>query len=330
MAAVKNAQVPVVDTLGSIDGLPIVDVDDAAIGHLGAQYLLERGYKRLAFCGLEDCHWSIKRRDAFVRAAAAAGARPEVVELELGESHRQQEQRVLAGLIDKLPRPAAVMACHDAVGQRILTACQATGTRVPDDLAVVGAGDDESLCELVDPPLSSIIANHAGVGYEAAALLDRLMAGAGRPAEPQLVKPFGVAARTSTDAIAIEDPDVAVAVRFIREHACDGIGVEDVVDRVSFSHTILQRRFKATLGRSVHEEIVETRVRRAKQLLVETNLSLSQIAECIGIGNPEYFGVVFKSKTGQTPMHFRREVRGKLAYPGLYGRLALGGSEDRR
>jgi LacI family transcriptional regulator len=328
IAAVKSARVPVVDTLGSVEGLPLVHIDDDAIGERGAQYFLERGFKHFGFCGIEDSHWSMKRRDAFVRSTAAASAA--VLELKFGEGDWEQEQRLLATFIEKLPRPAAVMGCHDPVGQRILTACQALGARVPDDVAVLSVDNDEPFCEVADPPLSSVISNHVGVGYEAAALLDRLMAGAEPPHGPILLKPAGVAARTSTDVIAVEDPHIAAAARFIREHACDGIGVEDVVDQVPFSHTILQRRFKLTFGRSVHEEIVETRVRRAKQLLVETDLSLAQIAERVGIGNPEYFGVVFKSKTGQTPMHFRREIRGKTARPGDFGRVVTGGSEDGR
>jgi LacI family transcriptional regulator len=332
VAAVQSARVPVVDTLGSVASLPLVHIDDDAIGECGAQYFIDRGFKHFGFCGIEDAHWSVKRRAAFLRVAAQAGASTGVLELKFGEGDWEQEQRLLARFIAELPRPTAVMGCHDPVGQRILTACHMLNARVPDDVAVLSVDNDEPFCEIADPPLSSVISNHVGVGYEAAVLLDRLMAGGDPPQSPILLKPAGVAARTSTDVIAVEDAHIAAAARFIREHACDGIGVEDVVDQVPFSHTILQRRFKQTFGRSVHEEIVETRVRRAKQLLIETDLSLAQIAERVGIGNPEYFGVVFKSKTSQTPMHFRREIRGKTARPGDFGRVVTGGggSEEGR
>jgi LacI family transcriptional regulator len=116
-------------------------------------------------------------------------------------------------------------------------------------------------------------------------------------------------ARLSTEVLAVDDKHLAMAARFIREHACLGITVQDVVEHVPFSHTVLQQRFKRVFKRSVHDEIVETRMKRAKQLLVETNLPISSVAERVGITNPEYFGVVFKSKTGKTPAQFRKHVR---------------------
>ena len=135
------------------------------------------------------------------------------------------------------------------------------------------------------------------------------------PASPILVPPSGVVSRLSTDVQAAQDPQVAIAAKFIRDHACDGIGVDDVVDQVGFSHTMLQQRFRLAFGCSVHDQILRIRLNRAKQLLVETNLCLGDIAERVGIENAEYFGVVFKTKIGQTPAKYRQHIRGLRGRP---------------
>jgi LacI family transcriptional regulator len=144
------------------------------------------------------------------------------------------------------------------------------------------------------------------VGYEAAALLARLMAGGKTNREPAIVKPLGVIARQSTDILAIDDREVAHALHFIRRHACDGIKVNDVVNVVSISRRSLEQRFQAALGRSPKIEIQRVKLERAKMLLATTDLPMDQISRLTGFGEPSYFSTAFKNETGVKPSSIRR------------------------
>jgi LacI family transcriptional regulator len=202
------------------------------------------------------------------------------------------------------------MACNDMRGQHVLDSCQRAGVAVPEEVAVVGVDDDDLLCDLCSPPLSSVAPNPELIGYEAAALLEALMAG--HPADPleRTVPPVGVTARQSTDVLAIGDPSVAVAVRLIRERACHGLTVADVLREVPVSRSVLERLFRRHLGRSPQAEIRAVRLKRVKQLLVETSLPLDQVAELSGFAHPEYLSVAFRRATGQTPGRYRALAQG--------------------
>src|SRR6185503_20204950 len=180
------------------------------------------------------------------------------------------------------------------------------GLTVPDEVAVVGVDNDEQLCELSDPPLSSVILDSRRAGYKAAALLDELMSGAPSVPRDHFIPPLGVAARRSSDAFAVDDPDVAAALRYIRDHACEGIGVAEVLDAIPLSRRVMEYRFKKAIGRSPHEEIDRVRLNRVKDLLRDTDLSLYQIALRVGL-HPEYLSAWFKRSAGVGPSDYRRE-----------------------
>jgi LacI family transcriptional regulator len=213
----------------------------------------------------------------------------------------------VAGWLKKLPKPLGLMACNDIRGQEVLSACRAAGITVPEEVAVIGVDNDEMLCELSDPPLSSVSLDTERIGYEAAALLDQMIAGKKNLDLPILVLPAGIITRRSTDVLAIEDRHIANATRFIRERACVGIDVSDVLKFVPLSRSTLERRFLRLLGHSPKEEILRTRLDRAKQLLAETDLSLAQVADKVGFQHPEYLSVIFKKKTHLTPGEFRAQ-----------------------
>jgi LacI family transcriptional regulator len=177
-------------------------------------------------------------------------------------------------------------------------------------VAVLGVDNDEILCDLAEPPLSSVVPNTRRIGYEAAAMLDRLMAGEPAPTGPTLIEPLAVMTRQSTDVLAVGDRDVAAAIRYIREHACEGISVNDVLAAVPLSRSVLERRFTRILGHTPKEEISRVRLRRIKQLLAETDLPLARIATMTGFEHPEYLNVMFKGKTGDTPGEYRENTRG--------------------
>lgn len=291
-------------------GLPRVGSDMHAIGRLGAEHLRERGFRHLAFCGFSNEAWSEQRRDGFL--AAFPGSSISVYESKwagLRQHPWQQERDRIAKWLERLPRPLGVVACNDVRGQHVLDACRHAGAQVPDEIAVVGVDNAQTLCELCDPPLSSVVPDAERIGFEAAVLLDRLMAGAGPPADNLLIQPLGVVTRQSSDVYAVEDPLVSRAVRFIRDHAWKGIKVSEVLAEVHCSRSILERRFREHLGRSPQAEICDIRLRRVRQLLAETDWKLPRIAEAVGIDHPEYLSVMFKRQTGRTPDQFRQAQR---------------------
>jgi LacI family transcriptional regulator len=199
------------------------------------------------------------------------------------------------------------MACYDIRARHVLDACRRVGLAVPDQVAVVGVDNDEFLCNLTDPPLSSVAPDTRRTGYEAAALLDRLMSGREKSrGQSTFVQPLGVVARRSTDVLALADPDVSAAVRFIREHACDGIAVKDVLDEVPLSRRVLEGRFRKLFGRTPHDEIARVRFERVRRLLRETSLPLAEVAQRSGFRNAEYLATAFRREFAMSPNDYRR------------------------
>jgi LacI family transcriptional regulator len=309
----RKKRIPVVNLNDVYEGLglPRIGSDHAGIGRLAAEHLLERGFRRLAFCGFTGHSWSDKRRVGFENAAIVGGGTIcPTYESPWGGPHPwEKEQKQIGDWLAALPRPLGVLACNDLRGQHVLDACERVGLAVPEEVAVIGVDDDVLVCELCNPPLSSVVPNPERIGYEAAALLARLMAGEKPETDDWQVEPLGVTARQSTDVLAIDDPHVAAALRYIREHACEGATVGDVLARVPLSRTILERRFRKYLGRSPQGEIRAVQLKRVKQLLAETDLRLERIAELAGYEHPEYLSVVFKRETGQTPGQYRRQAQ---------------------
>jgi len=316
--AIKRTGLPAVDLRCVVSGLPMPSVRprDESIARMAREHLMERGFRHFAFCGFSGADYSDARRDIFTQQIAQAGFHCEVFEdpsgaskqttLEYEEHGLRYEDRVVRWL-KQLSKPVGLMACNDIRGQQVLNACREAGLIVPDEIAVIGVDNDEVLCELSDPPLSSVVPNSRRIGYEAAGLLQRMMSGGKAPAQPVFVEPEGVVTRRSTEVLAIDDRNIANAVRFIREHACQGIDVSDVLKAVPLSRSALERRFVRALGRSPKEEILAVRLSRARQLLSETDLPLALVAEKIGLEHPEYLNVIFKKKTGVTPGHYRAQ-----------------------
>lgn len=181
---------------------------------------------------------------------------------------------------------------------------------VPDDVAVLGVDDDELLCGLASPPLSSVIPDAVGAGRLAAALLDALMRGDRVGREEWLLPPLGIAARQSTDTLAVDDAVVSAAIRHIRDHACEGVKVAEVARALAITRRVLESRFTRRLGHTPHEEILRVRFRRVEQLLRETDLPLAAIADRCGFRHTEYMTVAFTRRHGLPPSRWRSRERG--------------------
>jgi LacI family transcriptional regulator len=317
--ALLQSRLPVVDLFGKLvsDTVPLVHADDRAIGRMGAEHLLERGFHRFGFWEYThpDTDWSIARREGFEQTITNAGCTCDVYRSPFpkpgsgGPDTWERQQHDLMAWLKRLPRPAGVMTSTDLSGQQLLEACLRAGVHVPEEIAVVGADNDELVCRIAIPPLSSVIINDEQRGYEAAALLDRLMAGERAPKRPVLIEPVGVVTRASTDIMAIDDSAVAHAMRFLREHAAEEIGIDDVARAVAVSRTVLVRRFRRLVGRSIHQEIIRQRLNHAIQLLGETRLELKVIARKAGFRSQAYMNAVFQEKLGKTPGSFRNHLR---------------------
>lgn len=312
--AVVNSGVPAVDVSAArlAPSLPWVETDDRAIASLAAQHLIERGFEHYAFCGDHRFNWSRWREDHFQNVIQDAGfvchAYPQTAGRKQAPPWEAEQQR-LADWIQQLPKPVGIMACYDIKAQQLLDVCRTINVSVPEEVAIIGVDNDEILCNLSEPPLSSVIPNTRLTGYEAAALLDRMIAGEPVSSEAHLIKPLGIATRQSTDIQAIDDKLISDAVRFIRQQACEGINVQDVLKSVPLSRRVLESRFQKIIGRSPHEEIMRIRLDRVKQLLEETELPLIEIASRTGFRHSEYLNVAFKKQTGTTPGQFRRQQK---------------------
>lgn len=292
--------------------LPQVRSDDQAIGQLAAQHLLERGFRRFGFCGFSGEAWSLRREEAFLSAVQAVDGRCEVYNSAWhGSAARpwEEEQTHLANWLQQFEPPFGIMACNDIRGQHVLDACGKLNLAVPEEAAVIGVDNDELLCRICSPPLSSVIPNAQTVGYRAAELLSQLIHGEPPQELTQIIPPLGVATRQSTDVVAIDDPEIAAAVHFIRQHACRGIAVSDVTKQVPVSRSTLERQLRKYLGRTPQEEIRHVQIKKVRELLVTTDLATDRIASIAGFEHPEYMHVVFKRLTGKTPGEFRRQSK---------------------
>ncbi|KAF0092950.1 MAG: LacI family transcriptional regulator [Puniceicoccaceae bacterium 5H] len=303
------------DDTRTVSGVPKVRPDNVAIGHVGAEHLMERGHKHFAYCGFSSESWSLERRQGFTESLKLAGFEPVVFESAYDvetEPHWdiEEEQRISEWLAP-LPRPIAIMACNDLRALQVVKACRLLNIEVPEEISVLGVNNETIRCEMAHPALSSVPVNALAYGKTAAATLDALMAGEPIPAAEQLIEPTEVVARRSTDALAIEDPVIAKALNFIRERATSGITVEEVVKQSHISRSLLERRFRKYLARSPQMEIRHVQVQRIKQMLAETDYPLATIAELAGFEHPEYMSVVFKRITHLTPGQFRRKVQQK-------------------
>ena len=309
----RRRPLPIVDVSAGrlLSDVPYVETDDAAIASLAAEHFLERDFRHFAFLGDERFRWSENRRLAFTDTIGGTGHGVDVFTLPAVRNPRRRhaggsdDDEAIERWLADLPKPLALFACYDIRGRQALDACRRAGIAVPDEVAVLGVDDDELLCGLSSPPLSSVIPDAVGAGRLAATLLERLMQGKRLEAAEWLLPPLGIATRQSSDVLAIDDPLVVAAVQFIRERTCTGIKVQDVVRELSTSRRILDARFAARIGHTPHEEIARQQFRRVEQLLAETDLPLTKIAERCGFRHAEYMTVAFGRRHGMPPSRWR-------------------------
>jgi LacI family transcriptional regulator len=311
-----NCGMPVVSLSGppGTFGLPSVRGNHEAVADLALKHFRDRGFVRFAYAtGFFEQQWP-PTGEIFRAIAEKQGYHCDVFVPAADTSTRTLQLAQLADWLKKLKKPVALLASNDLRAREVLDACRLARIHVPEEVAVLGVNDDDLICELANPPLSSVVHNARRVGYEAAAMLHRLMSGKTVNADI-VVDPLGVHARQSTDLLAIEDPEVTTAVRFIRENACKGIRVDDVLQQVALSRRALEKRFRAALGRAPHLEIRRVQIERVKELLVTTDYKLEKIADMTGFSTAQYLAGLFHRVVKMTPGAWRQAGRsGTPAY----------------
>ncbi len=277
-----------------------VESDSEGAARLAAEHLLERGFRDYAFVGLAGRVWSDRRERSYCATIRQAGFSTHVYLPPPRKQDRQWDraQGHLAAWLAALPKPAGLMACDDYRGREVLEACRLADIQVPEEIAVVGVDNDELLCELADPPLSSVAMNTQQGGYRTAELLDQLMRRKIRKPRHLVVEPLHVVTRRSTDIVAMEDRCVAAALNFIHHQAGRPIQIDDVVRHVAVSRRALEIRFRETLGRTILSEIQRIRLQRAKRLLLETDLLAAAGGRVSGIRHAELPGAGFSAAGG--------------------------------
>jgi LacI family transcriptional regulator len=313
---------PTVDVLGwhPIPGVPRMGNDRRAVARMAVDHLRQRGLESFAYCGFPGLVFSDQRAAEFADYVVTQGFRVDVYQgtpprrpasVAKIEARGLLQERSLAAWLRSLTKPVGMMACNDSCAQQVLNVCRDCGIDVPGQIVLVGVDNDDVLCELSSPPLSSISLNNERIGYEAAALLDRMLRGIKPEVEEVRFPPLGVVARRSTDTFFVTDADVATAVRFIHDHACEAISVQDVVNVVSVSPSTLKRRFARFVGQSPKAYILRVQLDRARALLACTGLEVRQIAGKCGFVNVEWFCKLFKKTTGITPTQWRDQFAAK-------------------
>ncbi len=302
-------RIPMIDVsaAGLVPELACVETDDAAIGGLAARHFLDRDFQHFAYLGDPRFRWSENRRQAFVDAIAAAGHR---VDVYAGpEAAAEREDDAIESWLVSLPKPLAVFTCYDIRGRQALDACRRADLAVPDTVAVLGVDDDELLCSLSSVPLSSVIPDAAGAGWQAASVLGRLMRGELVERSLWLLPPLGISARQSTDTMWVEDATVMTSLRYIRAHACEGIKVTDVAREAGVTRRVLEAKFLKHVRTSVHESIARVQFVRIEELLRSTELPLAAIATRTGFKHAEYLSVAFSRRYRMPPSRWRAENR---------------------
>jgi LacI family transcriptional regulator len=294
-----------------IAGLVNVITDSEAIGRMGADHLIECGFKHFGFCGysenkLERTAWSEVRAKFFgARIGKAGFGAPGRYALSKTAEDWPKERKALADWLESLQKPAGLMACNDDCAQKVVEACKFGNISVPDRIGVIGADNDEVVCGLTDPPLSSVAINFERAGYEAASALDRLMRGSQNLAPRIIEAAPHIVTRRSTDFVAAEEPHLKRALQFVRDHGRTSSSVNEVAHAAGLSRRALEKLFRQHLGRSILEEIRRVRTDHMARLLVETDLPVTAIAEMLGFADSHHFARYFRSGKQMTPLRYR-------------------------
>jgi LacI family transcriptional regulator len=291
-----------------------VGIDNIAVGRLAASHFLERGLTHFAFLGSRVFPYVRDREAGFAAAVKEAGyecisrSDPAVVH-PTGGGYWGIAEEGLADWLVSLPKPIGILAARDQYGLQLTELCHLQDIHVPEDVAIVGVDNDELVCEVATPQLSSIAAPGERMGYSAAAMLEDLLNGKLAPTEPLVLPPTGLIVRQSSDLLKVEDTEVLAAVRFIRSRINEPLNVSDVVNELYISRSSLERKFRTILGRTPLEEIRRVRIEQVKSLLAGSDITVREIARRTGFRSAERLCTTFRASAGEAPSQYRKRFR---------------------
>ena len=280
-----------------------------AAGKMGAEYFLKKGFRNFAFYGFKDIVWSRERSIGFEERLNEEGYKVHYFEHRKSRSAElwYYKPSSLSEWLINLPKPIALMTCDDNQGLHITEACRHAGIRIPEHVAVLGVDNDEMLCELSDPPLSSVSLDTEKGGYEAAKLLESMIKNNIYKAEDVIVEPTQVVTRHSTDIYATNDTYIATALRFIHQNIDKNLKVEQVLEQVPLSRRSLEKRFHHITGYPVYEYIYNLRIEKFTERLLETDMTIFEIALDLGLNDSKNIARQFKQIKGCTPVEYRKK-----------------------
>ncbi|HIL69779.1 MAG TPA: helix-turn-helix domain-containing protein, partial [Verrucomicrobia bacterium] len=291
-----------------------VTTDLEAAVRIAVEHFLDRGFRNFGYFSLLGLSYVSDQQNAYIRHLkelefscamyTSRAGRGAIADWTLNMDS-------LAAWLRSLPKPVAIFTWNASSGRQLVHGCQWAGLHVPEDVAVLSGADDDLFCEVSHVPVSGIAAATEAIGHEAAVLLDQLMKRRRPSHSPKLIAPLGVIARQSTDTLAIREKPLADAVRFIRDHANQPIQVQDILDQVPLSRSVLERLFVRVLQRTPAEEIRRVHFERAKHLLEQTDIPEPEVAEASGFGSPEYMVYIFTRQLGVSPIQYRKKVRSR-------------------
>ena len=299
-SAIKDVEIPAGGTIMT---------DSKSIGKMGAEYFIQKGFRRAAFCGLTGMLWSTHREEFFIETAKSKQMSIYNYSFDYPRTEIQRESIInsLTKWLNKLPKPIGIMAANDLCGKLILDACRIASIEVPQEVSVLGVDNDDIFCELTWASLSSIELSTEKAGYESAALLEALITGKNPQQTTIRVEPVVIKERRSTDIIAVEDKLVSDILIFIKENSHRPLQSQDIVDEFSISRRSLYSKFKDSLGISIHEAIRKARVEKICKLLIESNFSIKEIAYKCGFSDLDHVSRYFKKEKGMSPSQFRSQ-----------------------
>lgn len=304
--SLREKGLPAVDVAGAVDyGFSMVTNGDYDSGQIAGKHLLACGCTNFAYCGVPEAHWALKRYEGFRDKLVESEIELDYFDLSLETWENPIENESLKRFITGLKKPVGIMAANDTIGVRITDLCKEEGIVVPHEVAVIGVDNEDVLCELSDPSLSSIPCDCERIGYEAAAVLGRMMSGEYTEPVALEIPPKTLVLRASSNTIITSDEIVRQSVQYIHENAFLGINVSDVVKNSSVGRRALEKRFREALSTTIHEEIKNTRLQKAMHMLLESTTPAAVIAEACGFSSPQRFHAVFMKEFNKTPMEFR-------------------------
>ena len=308
-------------TVQDMGSVPFISTDSKEVAQLAFEYLSNKQFTNYAFFGLTEARWTGERLKYFSDLVTRSGHKlhvfqgkpihvannlPSFAKLWIDTTLRQGQQDLIKWL-EQLPKPVAILASCDILGCHLSYLVKEIGLSIPDDIAILGIDNNEALCNVCSPRLSSIALNLNKAGYDACELLDRIISGKEQLRGQKIkIQPMHVKERASTDIYAIDDPDVIKALKYIRSCSHEPMQVEDIARHVCISKRSLQMKFHQILNISIHDEIIHAHFLIARYLLLETDLSVEDIALQSGFHYSSNMRRAFQNITGMLPHKYRQ------------------------